>query len=63
MICFRDMTFCESSANRCQNEDCRRFFGVEQSEAARKWWGDDEGEAPVAFTDFWDQCPIRKPTT
>ena len=57
MLCYRDMTFCSASIVKCINEECPRFFGPKQSEAAKKWWGEDvHGPAPVAFSDFSDIC-------
>lgn len=55
MICFRDMTFCESD---CTNEQCHRHLSDAVWEAARKWGGPD---APVAVSDFSKTCPGYQP--
>ncbi|MCC6720539.1 MAG: hypothetical protein IT555_21915 [Acetobacteraceae bacterium] len=52
MICFRDMTFCNSD---CTRAACRRHFGADDQAAAEKWWG--KPGAPVAFSDFSEDCP------
>lgn len=54
MLCYRDMTFCDSN---CTNTACRRHFGPVQAEGARRWWSRDPENAPVAFSDFSDACP------
>lgn len=51
MICYRDMTFCESD---CINRLCSRNFNENDAAAARIWWGGDD--APVAFADFSKDC-------
>lgn len=53
MICYKDMTFCSSD---CVNTDCRRNFTDQVQEDAKKWWGDIEGEPPIAFSDFSQSC-------
>ena len=58
MICFRDMTFCASD---CTNEGCRRHFGQRDEQEARRWWGPENGEPPVAFSDFSDNCAEYAP--
>jgi hypothetical protein len=55
---FRDMTFCGSD---CTNAACRRRFGPDDRDAARKWWGSDG--APVAMSDFSPNCDdYERPT-
>ena len=51
MMCFRDMTFCNSD---CVNSKCPRHFGDEERTKAIEWWGNDK--APVAFSDFSNNC-------
>lgn len=53
MLCYKDMSFCSSD---CVNTKCRRFFGDEQLEGARKWWAHDPDNAPVAFINFAPGC-------
>jgi hypothetical protein len=53
MMCFRDMSFCSSN---CTNVGCHRHYGPDEKEAARRWWRDMPGEAPVAFMDFSPNC-------
>jgi hypothetical protein len=59
MMCFRDMTFCSAYPTRCKNMNCRRAFTELEREAARQWWGNDN--APVAMSDFSDNCAERVP--
>lgn len=54
MICYRDMTFCAASRERCFNTECSRFFSDAEAGRARRWWGEDG--APVAFADFSTDC-------
>lgn len=56
MLCFRDMTFCNSD---CTNTACPRHYGPDDKAAAEKWWG--KPGAPVAFADFSGGCPDYKP--
>ena len=49
MICFRDMTFCDSD---CVNTACHRHFGPDDKEAAERWMDDP----PVAWCDFSKDC-------
>ena len=58
MTCFRDMTFCGSD---CVNTQCRRYYGPDDAAAAKRWWGDIEGEPPVAFADFSADCADYQP--
>ncbi len=52
MVRFRDMTFCGSD---CINTQCYRHYGVNEANAAERWWG---GKNPrVAFSDFSKGCP------
>jgi hypothetical protein len=39
--------------------NCRRAFTELEREAARQWWGNDN--APVAMSDFSDNCAERVP--
>jgi hypothetical protein len=58
-LCYRDMTFCASD---CTYTTCRRHFGDEARAGSRRWWSHDPDNAPVAFSDFSDQCEdYRKP--
>jgi len=56
-MCFRDMTFCSAV---CLNTECKRNFTPDDAEAADKWWGDSEGEPPIAWSDFSKGCTERK---
>ena len=56
MICYRDMTFCDSD---CTNRACRRHFGPDDGAAAIRWWGGED--APVAWADFTGDCPDYVP--
>lgn len=51
MICFRDMTFCDSD---CINTKCPRHFDEQDKRDAGKWWGGPD--APVAFSEFSKDC-------
>lgn len=57
MICYKDMTFCDSD---CTNTLCVRLFTKKTREAADKWWGGPN--APVAFSDFSKGCKWYKGT-
>ena len=58
MICFKDMTFCGSD---CVNQKCPRFFSKADKENAILWWGNEN--APIAYSDFSDQClDYKRPT-
>lgn len=56
MLCFRDMTFCDSD---CSQSKCPRHFGAADRRAAKEWWG-GEG-APIAWADYSDTCPDYRP--
>lgn len=58
MMCFRDKTFCSSD---CTNALCHRHFGEDERAAARRWWGHDPDNAPVAFADFSADCTDYAP--
>jgi len=51
MLCFRDMSFCDSD---CTNTECHRHFGPSDRAAARAWWGGPG--APVDVKDFSKDC-------
>lgn len=51
MICYKDMTFCNSD---CTNSSCKRKLTDEIFKEAKDWWGDDG--APVAISDFSKSC-------
>ena len=51
MICYKDMTFCNSN---CTNRACSRFVSEDVKEGARNWWGSDD--YPIALSDFSDTC-------
>jgi len=53
MICFKDMTFCDSD---CTNKDCARLWTEELQKQADEWWGGAGKGAPVAFSDFSGGC-------
>lgn len=64
MMCFKDKTFCIAANNKtCVQTTCWRFFDDEVQRQADAWWGDMEGGAPIAFSDFSGDCPdFLKPT-
>ena len=49
MICYRDMTFCNSAAHR---PECSRQLTDEVRAAAVKWWGGPD--APIAAAPLCD---------
>lgn len=51
MICFRDMTFCNSD---CINTACRRHFGEDDHKAAEDWWGGKD--VPISWSNLSDGC-------
>jgi hypothetical protein len=55
MICYRDMTFCSAFPEKCENDKCQRAFTEEERKKADEWWG-DEGEPPIALSDFSNTC-------
>lgn len=59
-MCYKDKTFCSSD---CINSDCYRYFSEEDRKGAEKWanWLGIE-EAPIAWSDFSDTCPLYKPS-
>lgn len=57
MLCFRDMTFCESD---CTNVECRRCLTDEVRAAGRFWWGGED--VPICVSDFSASCPDYSPT-
>ena len=57
MICYKDMTFCLSD---CTNDECFRNYGPQQQAEAKQWWGDMEGEPPIAMSDFSVGCEWYK---
>lgn len=53
MICYRDMTFCDSD---CVNSKCHRFISTEILKGAVAWGG------PIARQDMSPYCPdYQKP--
>lgn len=58
MICFRDMTFCDAD---CANWHCFRNFTPERKAEARQWWNHDPDNAPIAFSDFSNDCLDYQP--
>ena len=52
-MCYKDMTFCSSD---CIRVSCHRHFGDEQRTGAKEWWSGLEGNAPIAFSDFSNNC-------
>lgn len=63
MICYRDMTFCLDFTNgECVNSQCRRAFTDGEAAIAKRWWGNDDGEVPVAFSHFLNGCDqVQRP--
>ena len=47
MICYRDMTFCNSWKDCKKSDDCGRALTPEVQEGADKWWSTCEGSAPI----------------
>lgn len=58
MICFKDMTFCESN---CANIKCHRNITEQVKEEAEKWWGSKD--YPIATADFAPACAKHIPLT
>lgn len=52
-LCYKDRTFCKSD---CVNTECSRRLSDEVLEGARKWWGHDPDNAPIALSDFHSGC-------
>lgn len=48
MLCYRDMTFCDFWRNCHGGYDCRRALTPDIHAAAAKWWGTENGSAPIA---------------
>jgi len=52
MICFKDMTFCQEST--CAefgdgDKKCHRSLTKKVLEDAERWWGKDNGGAPICM--------------
>lgn len=61
MLCFRDMTFCDSD---CVNKTCVRLLTPELRSQAESWWnpfGLKTTEPPIALADFREGCADYKP--
>lgn len=57
MMCYKDKTFCQASMdNRCKMSDCYRFFSENDRINSRKWWNHDPDNAPIAVSDFSNDC-------
>lgn len=54
MLCYKDMTFCKSSVDRCFNTKCYRFLTSDD------WARANDMKLGIAFSDFWDGCVIKK---
>lgn len=53
MMCYKDMTFC---AVDCANVSCHRNLTPEVEKGAREWWSHDPENAPIALSDFSNDC-------
>ncbi len=52
MLCYRDMTFCtEETCKKFGDkfDDCVRSLTQHQKNMATKWWGADNGPAPICM--------------
>jgi hypothetical protein len=57
MLCYRDMTFCNSENHL---PDCRRQLTAQVVYDAKRWWmkgGGDPEETPIAVSPF---CDVRR---
>lgn len=59
MLCYRGMTFCSAP---CATLSCRRKFTDADEAKARAWWGEDNGDPPISFSDMRRGCPDYTPT-
>ncbi len=59
-MCFRDRQFCSAA---CSNTECSRNLNEEVYAAARRWWGDMPGEAPISMADMSKNCSGYQPAT
>lgn len=60
MLCYKDQTFCLAAKDgRCVNSDCFRYFDEQTQKDVDKRWGKPD-DGPVAFSDFWETCKIKK---
>ncbi len=49
MICYRDMTFCQTKNCQHFGDDCHRSLTDEVMKKADKWWGKMEGNPPICM--------------
>ena len=50
MICYKDMTFCTAKACiHFGDGKCHRSLTESVMERAKEWWGDIDGEPPIAI--------------
>ena len=56
-MCYKDMTFCAAD---CATLTCHRNLTDEDIQGARKWWSHDPDNAPIALSDFSENCPDYK---
>ena len=60
MICYKDMTFC--TENNCAKFDgCFRALTEQAKINADEWWGNGEGEAPIAIFTGQPDCYVGSP--
>lgn len=52
MICYRDRTYCDTDKNQCKNIECNKHLKNE-GEYSLKF---NEGELPIATSDFSKSC-------
>ncbi len=60
MLCYKDRTFCNAG---CAAKSCRDRLTPAVEKGARGWWGDCEGEPPIAMTDMRERCPDFRPVS
>lgn len=52
-LCYRDRQYCSAP---CVNTECSRNLNDSVLAAAKRWWGDLPGEAPIAMADMSNGC-------
>lgn len=60
MICYRDKWFCTFYNDCASAKNCDRPLTPEVKRAADKWWGKEEGEAPISILTDKPECHVKK---
>ena len=55
MICYRDITYCDTSINRCENKKCKRHLDTEDEYFSLT---KNTSELPVSINDFSKDCEV-----